>query len=354
MNSHRIYTLDVLRIFAALWVFLYHLTAMSDRAAHYEEIVWFTKFGFLGVPLFFMISGFVICNSTINRSFWEFSVSRFTRLYPTYWAAMIFTTAIVYILVGDKSPISLAQFLTNLTMLNDYLRVSDIDPVYWTLHIELQFYAWTALLLALNWLHKAHLWLVAWLSVTLLYLVVQQPFFMSWFISPAYSCYLIAGVVFFLASRHGFTRFYTILLALSFSIAIYYLPQQFENKAIPVQSVDYVWGGLLIAAFYLIFTGISQGKLNMKPFWGITFLSGISYPLYLVHHRAGRHLFYEYIESTDPYLLLFMILATMVSVSSVLYLAVDKNLSGKLRRRLLALPQKINKSRTDDIPTTTG
>src|SRR5690606_39636831 len=43
----------------------YKLLATKDL---YPEFFWFTKYGFLGVHLFFMISGFVILASALNRS----------------------------------------------------------------------------------------------------------------------------------------------------------------------------------------------------------------------------------------------------------------------------------------------
>ena len=46
-----------------------------------------TKYGYLGVNLFLLISGFVILVSSDGKSPRQFVISRIVRLYPTYWVA---------------------------------------------------------------------------------------------------------------------------------------------------------------------------------------------------------------------------------------------------------------------------
>ncbi len=79
----RIKERDALRGLAALAVVLFHYTTQFEKLfGHSNELSWSMPYGDLGVHLFFMISGFVI--------------SRFSRLYPAYWLAIILTTAVVW------------------------------------------------------------------------------------------------------------------------------------------------------------------------------------------------------------------------------------------------------------------
>lgn len=75
----RLIGLDLVRFFAAMSVVLYHYTARHGSTS-FETLSVFTKFGYLGVPLFFMISGYVISLSAANRTASEFLISRFIRL----------------------------------------------------------------------------------------------------------------------------------------------------------------------------------------------------------------------------------------------------------------------------------
>lgn len=148
----RFYALDIFRFFAALSVVFYHYTAREGSGA-FAVLAPVTKFGYLGVPFFFIISGFVISASAHNRTAADFLVSRAVRLYPAYWAGLLFTTVIVFFY--GRFDITLMQFFANLTMMNDLVHVKNIDGAYWTLQAELKFYGCVFLLilyLCLWWL----------------------------------------------------------------------------------------------------------------------------------------------------------------------------------------------------------
>jgi peptidoglycan/LPS O-acetylase OafA/YrhL len=62
---HRLYHIDLLRFVAALYVVFYHYGfrgfAKDDMSVvQYQPLEGFSKYGYLGVDLFFIISGFVI------------------------------------------------------------------------------------------------------------------------------------------------------------------------------------------------------------------------------------------------------------------------------------------------------
>lgn len=99
-SSSRLLELDALRGLAALAVVLYHyFYRYNELYGHHGNFaVDWTYFGKLGVELFFMVSGFVIFMSLnrVNRPV-DFLVSRFSRLYPTYWCALILTFTVVSI-----------------------------------------------------------------------------------------------------------------------------------------------------------------------------------------------------------------------------------------------------------------
>ena len=80
----RINELDTFRGIAAMAVLLYHYTSRYNEFFDSTSVLSFS-YGWMGVPLFFMLSGFVI-TLTVNRckSPFDFLYRRFIRLYPTY------------------------------------------------------------------------------------------------------------------------------------------------------------------------------------------------------------------------------------------------------------------------------
>jgi peptidoglycan/LPS O-acetylase OafA/YrhL len=99
----RVAVLDGLRLVAALAVAGYHLTVawrvdgVHPPAYFLPVAAHVTVYGFLGVELFFLVSGFVIAMSGWGRPLGAFFASRVSRLYPAYWAAVVVTTLVVLV-----------------------------------------------------------------------------------------------------------------------------------------------------------------------------------------------------------------------------------------------------------------
>src|SRR5574342_204249 len=101
----RVRALDGLRFLAALSVAVFHLLAVAGRPVGVNIYVRpssevfgsafvVASYGWVGVPLFFIISGFVIPMSSWGRTPAQFAVSPFVRLFPAYWACIIATTVV--------------------------------------------------------------------------------------------------------------------------------------------------------------------------------------------------------------------------------------------------------------------
>ena len=145
--SSRLGELDVLRGLAALSIVVFHYTSAYPQLYNpYEPVLFNFYSGKYGVDLFFIISGFVIFMTLEKASSpLDFIVSRFSRLFPCYWAAVILTFLVVekYSLYNSSlMQVSFKRcFLINLSMLQGWFNVRHIDQVYWTLEVELLFYA---------------------------------------------------------------------------------------------------------------------------------------------------------------------------------------------------------------------
>ncbi|HEY4377194.1 MAG TPA: acyltransferase, partial [Acidimicrobiales bacterium] len=152
----RVFELDLLRLVAAVMVLLYHHTWRGAalphlRAPEFPGLVnGITRYGFLGVELFFFISGMVIFRSAAHGSARRFFISRIARLYPAYWV-MVTISYVVVRIAGNPAGLGVSPraYAFNLTMLQTFHGTDLVDGVYWTLAIELSFYAivWLTLLL---------------------------------------------------------------------------------------------------------------------------------------------------------------------------------------------------------------
>ncbi|MCQ4308888.1 acyltransferase [Pseudomonas stutzeri] len=152
MTSARIDSIQVLRAIAALAVVIFHSHYAVDifgKDAAYE-IPFLAKWGYLGVDLFFAISGFIIAHITIGRNFSlkEFAVRRFFRIYPIY---AFFCLISFYLFLTKNWRFGPHDFTLENLALSIAIAPIDGSPAYgvgWSLEHEIIFYATAALCLS--------------------------------------------------------------------------------------------------------------------------------------------------------------------------------------------------------------
>lgn len=145
----RLRHIDSLRAIAALLVLYMHVAESFYRLSpETEGSRWLYDFAFLidagriGVIAFFMISGFVIPFSARPErpaAGWDFAIKRLFRIYPAYWLS-VFAGAFACYWLWDR-PFGLREILVNLTLLQNLFGVPSAQGLYWTLIVELAFYA---------------------------------------------------------------------------------------------------------------------------------------------------------------------------------------------------------------------
>ncbi len=320
--------LDLIRFSAALGVVFYHYTS-GESGAPFGVLAEFTKFGYLGVPLFFMISGFVISASALNHTPSEFVISRLTRLYPTIFVCLTLTTLVILTLGKDN--ISLFQYLTNLTVLNLYAGQPFIDGVYWTLLAELKFYFCVFLLLTAGWFHKFKIWLSIWMVMTITFLLFKQPFFMGWFISPEYSAFFIAGVAFFMVTRQGYDKYYSGLLLLALIVGLVRAYEQAGSFLHDTTEADRMIAVILTGGFFLLFYLISIERVKIRGNSMILLLGGMTYPLYLLHSKVGSILEAQLREYLNPHITVVFLVILMLFLSAMIHIYVERRYANPIK-----------------------
>jgi peptidoglycan/LPS O-acetylase OafA/YrhL len=161
----RLVELDALRGLAALAVMLFHYTTRyHDLYPAAPQTAWSVPWGHHGVELFFAISGFVIF-VTLDRSrtLADFAVSRVSRLFPAYWTAILLTSLVMLFAGRTELLRTPTEIAVNMTMLQGFVHVAAVDAAYWTLSIELAFYAVMAVIWRLGLFRHIGAVLVGWL-----------------------------------------------------------------------------------------------------------------------------------------------------------------------------------------------
>jgi peptidoglycan/LPS O-acetylase OafA/YrhL len=276
-NEHgRLGELDALRGIAASIVLLFHFTWRSPAvlpAAH--PIAYGLSWGHYGVQLFFAISGFVIL-MTLERTrrSADFVVSRFARLFPAYWTAVVFTSLSEVLLGYPELVQPFPVVAANLTMLQGFLYLPSVDGAYWSLTVELAFYFCMWALWRARLLGRIEVILLGWIALTLL-----------WWLVPA----LPSRVGMVLAI--GFIPFFAIgMAAYRVWIGARRWREQLPVLALGAAAVaitEDAVAALVYLAATAIFVALVAGRLRFLANPVLLWLGALSYPLYLVHQNFG-------------------------------------------------------------------
>lgn len=146
-NDKYFSSIDLIRAFAALSVLIYHVIVLKEVQYNIPILNWF-KFGWIGVDIFLVLSGFVVTLSgikLIQKSPDDFKITfltrRILRIFPLYAI-----TCIAYILFIEPELIIRNDFFrqvythlffTHNTSLDTH---GSINGVTWSIALEMQFY----------------------------------------------------------------------------------------------------------------------------------------------------------------------------------------------------------------------
>jgi peptidoglycan/LPS O-acetylase OafA/YrhL len=178
-------------------------------------------YGWLGVHLFFLISGFVICMSSSGRGVEAFWVSRVVRLYPAYWLSVVAVAVVLTVWPYIDRPVGWRNTLVNLTMVQQPLHVPDVAEVYWTLWPELRFYLLFTLVVWSGLTYRRVVaFCLAWLGAVAAAKAMLPAGIVHTVLMTNYAPLFVAGIAFYLMRRFRPTLLLWGIVAASFLLSL--------------------------------------------------------------------------------------------------------------------------------------
>ena len=335
----RVHEIDLLRFTAAMAVLFYHYAfrgyaADGLSAMPLPLLAPVAKYGYLGVELFFMISGFVILMSVRGGSLRAFVISRCVRLYPAFWACCSLTFVLLQLCGATQLQLSGWQFLANLTMLSGFAGVPLVDGAYWSLLVEMRFYALVALLLWLGQLPRAQWWLGCWLVVVVLDEWLGQGRLRSLLIVD-YAAYFVAGAVCYLIWERGASPARLGLLLACWGLALFQSLRAlapFEQHYATAMNRPVVAG--LITLFFLALLLVALRRTGMLGRRSWTLAGALTYPVYLLHQNIGYALFNLAYPRWPAPLLLLLVTLLVLALAYGVHRGVERRYATSFKRCL--------------------
>jgi len=328
IDTTRSISLDFVRIFAAFWVLCIHWFACPDCFSALKQaptLDWvpsilhsFSEWGFLGVDIFFILSGSLIAKSALENEWSNFAKQRFVRLFPAYFlvgllSLVIYPFATNNVITADK--------IFSLSGLQFWIGGPPILVVGWTLGIEIAFYLLITFAVYLysrknsfgpkeirNFLN---IWLILYiLSIAINFEPLQK------LLIPNYAPYFILGAVLSLVKSKKdflsslFTISISMVLTLKFVFSrVVHFPQLHHKF---IASVLLVISMTVLIIFSNRPATSSSTKILNKF---IPTLSRMTYPIYLIHFEVGLSLVYFCIRfglsSKDAFLVALSIIVVI-------------------------------------------
>ena len=294
--------LDLIRFAAAAAVMLFHLGYWSWRSpadlafrasagrAAFPELTPLTWFCWVGVEVFFVLSGLVIANSATSGDGWRFVRGRMGRLLPGMWlciAVAIVATAVLRL----ETPWRLVLLTINSLMLWPY--GPWLDGVFWTLPIEIAFYGLIWVILIRRRIGHIERYTAVLATASALYWLARSfgidPLggTLSTYLLLRHGCFFALGILLWSTATDGLTIRRAVPMLIATGAGLIEIGETATLRVPPGL------GAWAPAIYWLLMIGLMYGSLRYSDWLPISTenwtrrLGLMTYPLYLVHGLIG-------------------------------------------------------------------
>jgi len=364
--------IDAIRLIAAILVMFFHYgfwsgaypagaaSKISQGLISFPQLYAWTDFGWIGVQTFFVISGFVIAFSGERAdTAYKFFVTRAVRLWPTALVCSTITLLAVLLMPNTSYGSLFMAYLRSIFFIpfGTY-----IDASYWTLGIEVAFYAmvfgliairrfkWIKLLAVILGLQSTIFWATYAIaasspnSVLFQHLRHLQDSRVMELILLHHGCFFALGIFLWIQLTKQSSRaniLWSLLFAATGCLQIYGVTLSFYYKFginQPLITPIALW---LLSLVAITLAVVYNKRVHQAPEWLIASLRRMglmTYPLYLLHQTAGLALMGELVKWVfNPYLALFSTITLAFAAAWLVCTCLEPPLQRFTREILLRL-----------------
>ena len=336
--SKRIVELDVLRALAAINLVLFHFTHVYSVKYGYSSDLGFDfVYGKYGVSMFFMLSGFVNALTILRkRQPKEFIASRIIRIIPSYYLVIGMNLVLLTMLPmsGFYPMYTGEQVAANLTIVPALFGQECMEPVTWTLQIEVLFYGLILLMFIGGALRKplammfwylglcmAGIWSIEYLTAidANASVIAGLTFFRKIMILDYMPLFFIGMLTHQIWNQSGSLKWNLVGITAA-AIVFHVIDRHDYNPAATLLMI----GTLFLSAY---------GKLPFLRRKPLVFISTISYSLYLLHNNLGCAFIYRMQQmGFSPIASMLLGLAFITVISTIVTFWIERPLSMQLRK----------------------
>jgi peptidoglycan/LPS O-acetylase OafA/YrhL len=327
----RLEALDLLRVAAVFAVMLFHFGFRGAAEGDFTAVSLpllepIAKYGYLGVQLFFVISGFVIAYSADGRTLAGFAIARVARIYPGFLFCMTVTCLLTVMIGAPRFETSFGQWLANTLIVAPALKQPFMDAAYWSIVYEITFYAWVAFFVATGiFRRRIDLIILVWLALSLLNEAVFGSRVVLRILLSDESAFFAAGLLLYEIYTGRRDRAVQGLLALAVATAA---AQSVFNLAwmrshFPVPFDDFTVVAISIAAIAAVAIAVRIPRLPFRPGLVVA-LGAMTYPLYLLHQHIGYMAFNRLGGTVSPAVLVPAVMAAVAILAFATWRYVER------------------------------
>jgi peptidoglycan/LPS O-acetylase OafA/YrhL len=313
-KRERILELDAIRAISCLNLLLFHFTYVyTNKYGFTSPLAMTFPYGKYGVQLFFILSGFVNTMTLVGkRSTKDFVVARCIRIFPSYWLCILMNVLLFAYLPFFRQAPTMEATVANLSTMPRLFGFENMEPVTWTLQVEMLFYTFLLLMTMLGgWKHTLRNLTIGvaacWIFCTAFDNIwpdssAPGPIktLESLFIMRNFPLFAMGMLLNEIRNKRGRTLFHAI--GILFAAAVFH--------AIDLRGHNPV-------ATVLLFALVGFGAWGMIPplrWKPLMFISTISYTLYLFHNNIGSACIYQLEQfGLGPYT--SVIIATVLTIA---------------------------------------